>query len=95
MDVFAKSLELKLERAPAGLPPHLATHPLFEAQRVSDRGFQCQFRTLDGDGLGPVFRFSRVAVDVTRKTLLPAIVHYAGDLAPGGAHETPPAGLAP
>lgn len=77
----ASVLEDKLQALPTGIPPHLAENPLFESQNITTSGFGLSFDTLrdhsptGDDDLDPL-RFSLLAPQVTRKTFLPALLHF-------------------
>ncbi|KAJ8606545.1 hypothetical protein CTAYLR_010407 [Chrysophaeum taylorii] len=72
----SRVLEQNLERLPRDLPPDLAELPLFQSQRIVEQGFQAHFADLDNDGL----RFSLVPCEVTRKTVLPTLLYFCGQL---------------
>ncbi|KAJ1446097.1 hypothetical protein M885DRAFT_547752 [Pelagophyceae sp. CCMP2097] len=82
---FSQSLELYLERVPAGLPPDLAANPLFAQQRITERGFNALFDDFNYNGQkspASPLRATRISKDVTRKTLMPTILHFCSKLAP-------------
>merc|ERR1712032_30428 len=69
----ARALEVALAAIPSGLPDSLTSEPLFQSQGVASEGFGIRFTALtDESGL----RVSLVRPSVTRKTLLPAILHF-------------------
>ncbi|KAK7254314.1 hypothetical protein SO694_00009330 [Aureococcus anophagefferens] len=78
--VDAAALERRLEAAPEGLPGDLAALPLFGTQRVATDGFGLAFGALLGDADG-ASRCSRLRADITRKTVLPFVLHVLGELA--------------
>lgn len=78
--VDAAALERRLEAAPEGLPGDLLALPLFATQRVTTDGFGLAFGALLGDGDGAP-RCSRLRADITRKTVLPFVLHVLGELA--------------
>lgn len=74
-------LEHKLQALPTGIPPHLAENPLFASQNITTSGFGLSFETLrdhspSGDDDQDPLRFSLLAPQVTRKTFLPALLHF-------------------
>uniref|UniRef100_A0A7S3NPR1 DHHA2 domain-containing protein n=1 Tax=Aureoumbra lagunensis TaxID=44058 RepID=A0A7S3NPR1_9STRA len=54
------------------LPPHLAENPLYHAQGIIEHGFRLQFSYHPHD---ITLRFSYLPKVVTRKTMLPALLH--------------------
>lgn len=63
-------LERAIEAVPDGLPADLADLPLFQAQSINLEGFRAAFGNLDE------LRFSFIAPQVTRKTLLPTLLRF-------------------
>jgi len=73
---FGADLEQALLDVPAGLPKDLTDLPLFDTQGIIDSGFHLSFADFS-----PGVRFSLVPKVITRKTMLPTLLHFAADLA--------------
>jgi len=70
----AAALASALEAAPEGLPPSLASQPLFVKQQLGTDGFGIGFEDADAaSGL----RVSPLRNAVSRKTFLPTVLHFA------------------
>lgn len=67
----ATAVERGLETAPASLPSELRGAALFVAQDISGAGFGAQFSER-----APGLRFSELRSQTSRKTVLPAILHF-------------------
>ena len=72
----ASALQAALQTVPAGLPEALATQPLFVSQRVASDGFGLGFACVEGAPAGSGLVTSLLAPQITRKTMLPTILHF-------------------
>ena len=64
-----------LEAAPRGLPAALVAQPLFATQKVDCKGFGLAFGPVAGAPEGCGLVTSALRKKVTRKTMLPAMMH--------------------
>ena len=71
VELLSRVTELVLQTAPASLPSELRGAALFVAQDISGAGFGAQFSER-----APGLRFSELRSQTSRKTVLPAILHF-------------------
>lgn len=79
---MARILEAALTRVPQGLPEGLASQGLFQSQGVSSKGFGLNFVDVPGVEPAAGFRVSKMMKEITRKTMLPTILHFCGEVGP-------------
>ena len=72
----AAALQASLQAVPAGLPETLATQPLFISQSVATDGFGLTFAAAPEAPAEAALAISPLAKQITRKTMLPTILHY-------------------
>ena len=72
---FPDLLEAALLRAPDNLSSDLKDLPLFKTQGILDSGFQLSFSDFK-----PGLRYTLVPKEITRKTMLPSLLHFARDI---------------
>ena len=70
---FNDALETALRALPTGLPEHLGQLPLFKSQNILDSGFLLE----EFKDLAPQVRYSTFPHTITRKTMLPTLIHFA------------------
>jgi hypothetical protein len=76
------ALAAALEGSPTGLPSELLAEPLFARQGIAAGGFGLRWEAVEGAG---ALRVSALARAATRKTVLPAVSHFARQRAADGS----------
>jgi len=72
---FGNAVLASMAQMPLELPARLAEQPLFAAQAIPEEGFGLRWAAVPG-GASSQLRMSTLRAAATRKTLMPAIVHF-------------------